>query len=145
MLRWHWLRVGLAQLQELERTFLIIGAALVSGSFFAGGNYGYRGIYLLFALPGVLAMSRTTDSKHLRLVAIVAYGLIIALMWAGLVTWSESLSYQWGLVRLISWLGAQIIWWLVATLFLAIVVGCCLNWLEVAVERPLLRWRQGKE
>ena len=54
MVRWRDFRIALARLPEPEKIFLLIGAALIGGCFFAGTNIGYRGIHLLFTLPGFL-------------------------------------------------------------------------------------------
>ena len=57
MVRWRKFRIALAALPDPELIFLLIGAALIVGCFFAGSHIGYRGILLLFTLPGLLAMA----------------------------------------------------------------------------------------
>jgi hypothetical protein len=118
--------------------FLLIGAALIGGCFFTVSSNGYRGIHLLFMLPGLLAMAREADDMCARRVAVQAYVLVVALTWAGFFMWE-------GLFRqiLASWIGnaastalvrflrllSQIAWWQVATVSILILIGCCSNWL----------------
>ena len=54
MVRWRDLLIAVTRLPDPEKTFLLIGAALIIGCFFAGSSSGYRGIHLLFTLPGTL-------------------------------------------------------------------------------------------
>ena len=44
-------------LSPAEDSFLIAGAVLITGCFFAGQNIGYRGIFLLPLFPGLFALS----------------------------------------------------------------------------------------
>jgi hypothetical protein len=144
MVRWCDFRMALARLPKPERIFLLIGAALIGGCFFAGSNIGYRGIHLLFTLPGVLAIARVGGNVGVRRVAVQTYVLVVTLTWVGFFIWK-------GLFRagsiysiLASWIGeaastaamrflwllSQIAWWQVATVFVAILIGCGTNWLE---------------
>src|SRR5262249_44581977 len=56
MVHWRNFRAALARLPEPEKIFLLIGAALIGGCFFAGSSNGYRGIYLPFPLPALLPL-----------------------------------------------------------------------------------------
>jgi hypothetical protein len=151
MVSWRNFRVALARLPEPEKMFLVIGAALIAGCFFILSSNGYRAIHLLFTLPGLLAMAHMAVDMRVRKVAVQAYVLVIALTWADFFNW-EGLFRQ----TLASWIGddastavvrflrllSQIAWWQVATLFIAILIGCCSNWLEVVPEwRRSLRGR----
>ena len=100
MVRWRDLQIALTRLPDAERTFLLIGAALISGCFFAGSNFGYRGIHLLFTLPGLLAMARMQGDMRVRRVAVQGCMLVLTLTWVGFFTWN-------GLFRqiLASWIG----------------------------------------
>ena len=140
-------RIALARLPEQEKIFLLIGAALVGGCFFAGSNIGYRGIHLLFTLPGLLAMARMEADMRVRRVALQGCALVVALTWAGFFTWYGLFpkTLEWiGKVpgaRLVQflWCISQIAWWLVATLFIAVLIGCCSNWFEAVPEWRRLR------
>jgi hypothetical protein len=143
MVRWCDFRIALARLPEPEKMFLLIGAALIGGCFFAGTNNGYRGIHLLFTLPGLLAMARMEGDMHVRRVAAQGCVLVVALTWAGffmqegpfrqilLALWIGKFASAAVVGSL--WLLSQIAWWLVATLFIAILIGCCSTWLEAAM------------
>jgi hypothetical protein len=69
VVRWRSFCVALARLPKPEKMFLLIGAALISGCFFAGSSVGYRGIHLLFTLPGLAALARTEGDLCVRRVA----------------------------------------------------------------------------
>jgi hypothetical protein len=138
---WRDFRIALARLPKPEKVFLLIGAALIGGCFFAGSSVGYRGIHLLLTLPGLFALARIEGHQRVRRVAAHGCVLVVALTWVGFFTWH-------GPFRQIleSWIGgsfwilSQIAWWPVATLFIAILIGCCANWFETVPEwRRLLR------
>jgi hypothetical protein len=147
MVRWHDFRIALARLPDPEKIFLLIGAALIGGCFFTGSSNGYRGIHLLFTLPGLLAMARMKGATmNVRQLAVQQCVLVVALAWAGFFT-------SYGTFRMIleSWIGSvpagrlmrflwffnQIVWWEVATLFIAILIGLCFNQLAAVPE-----WRR---
>jgi hypothetical protein len=83
------------------------------------------------------------DDMGVRKTAVVGSALVIALTWAGFFTW-EGLFPQ----VLSSWIGevpgatvvrllrllSQVAWWQVVTLFVAILIGSCSNWLEGVLE-----------
>jgi hypothetical protein len=130
LVHWHDFRSALAHLPKPEKMFLLIGAALIAGCFFTGSIYGFRGIHLLFTLPGLVAMAHMGNDMGVRKVAVQAYVLVIMLMWA---PFFISVLRQILPVRIV-WLLIQIAWWQVATLFIAILIGCCSNWLETVPE-----------
>jgi hypothetical protein len=63
-----------------DAMFLVTGAALIAGCFFAGQSVDYRGIHLIFVVPG-LAMRRAAVT---RAPLIQVLKTIIFLMWADL-------------------------------------------------------------
>jgi hypothetical protein len=140
--RWRDLRSALTRLPESEKTFLLIGAALISGCFFAGTNIGYRGIHLLFTLPGLLAMARMEDDIRVRRMAVQGCVFVVALTWAGFfmleglfrpILASGIGKFPSAAVVGLLWLLSQIAWWLVVTLFIAILIGCCSTWLGAVI------------
>jgi len=148
IVRWSNFRFALARLPEPEKIYLVIGATLIGGCFFAGSSIGYRGIHLLFALPGLLAMARMKDDLRVRRAAKLGCVLVVALTWVGFFTWqagsAEALFPQ-ILTALIGntfgirlthflWFLSEIAWWQIVTLFVAIVIGCCSNWFEALPE-----------
>jgi hypothetical protein len=126
-------RLALARLPKPEKMFLLIGAALISGCFLTGSNVGYRGIHLLFTLPGLLAMARIEGDLRVRRVAAHGCALVVALTWVGVFTWNgpfRRILASWiGQVSSADavqflWILSQIAWWQVVTLFIAILIGC---------------------
>jgi hypothetical protein len=146
MVHWRDFRVALARLSDPEKIFLLIGAALIGGCFFSGSSVGYRGIYLLFTLPGLLAVARMEGDVSVRQLAVQECVLVVALAWAGFFTWSGSFGQILGsligsvpagkLVRFL-WLLSQIAWWEVATLFIAILTSLCFDRLALRIG-PLI-------
>jgi hypothetical protein len=147
--RWRHFAIALARLPEPEKIFLLIGAALIGGCFFTGTSIGYRGIHLLFTLPGLVAMARMEGEMRVRRMAVQGCLIVVALTWAGFFTWQglfPQILESWigplgaKFVHHFLWLLSEIAWWQVATLFIAILIGCCSNWLNAAPEwRRLLR------
>jgi hypothetical protein len=146
VVRWRGFRIALARLPGPEKIFLLVGAALIGGCFFAGSNIGYRGIHLLFAVPGLLAMARTEGDMNVRRLAAQECVLVVALTWALFFTrngaFTDILASWIGQVPgahvvHFLWLLSQIVWWQVATFFIAILIGSYSDWLEVVG----LEWR----
>jgi hypothetical protein len=54
---------ALGTLAERERVFLLGGAALILFCFFASQNIAYRSVFLLFTLPGLLALRKFTPGR----------------------------------------------------------------------------------
>jgi hypothetical protein len=148
MVRWRDFRIALARLPDPDKIFLLIGAALIGGCFFAGPNFGYRGIYLLFTLPGLLAIALMKGDLRVRQVAVQECVLVIALTWVGFFTWHEPFQQvlaAWigntPATRLVHflWLLSEIARWQVATLFVVILISCCFDWFVAAAGWHRLR------
>jgi hypothetical protein len=140
MVRWRDLRVALARLPEPEKIFLLIGAALIGGCFLFASNVGYRGIHLLFTLPGLLAIARMKRDMRVRQAAVQGCVLVVALTWVGfpiVESWIGQVASAY-VVRFL-WVLSEIAWWQVITLFIAILIGCCANWFEAVPEWRCLR------
>ena len=75
------LRLALSKLTAHESMFLALGSVLIVGCFFAGQNVGYRGIFLLLVLPGLLAVARIAAGESTRAAAKVTSVLVVLLMW----------------------------------------------------------------
>src|SRR5262249_60604487 len=87
MVRWRDFCVALGRLPEPEKMFLLIGATLICGSFLTGSNIGYRGIHLLFTLPGLLTMARTESDMRVQRVAVLGWGVVVARHMGGVLMW----------------------------------------------------------
>ena len=127
LLRLPGLPAAIAELSGLERTLMVIGSAVIAGCFFAGQSIGYRGVFLLLLLPGLLALSRSADSG-LRMLCLGSAIVIVLLMWGECLRLALGGGFWFWLLRELGW------WWSV-TVMLALVA----NFLR---ESPVLsgRW-----
>jgi hypothetical protein len=110
--------VALSELGEQEKVLLIMGAAVVTGCFFAGQSTGYRGIFFILILPGLLALARRTDEDKAGRFARNTAGLILFVMW------SEALRHLifaggpiavpgsgWYIIGAAFWIARELVWW----------------------------------
>ncbi len=110
-----------------HRGFLIIGAALICGCFFAGQSVGYRGVHLLFALPGVIALAGVSAPRSARLVFWLTVGAMLFVMWRltlqGLVAHlSGGTEFPLGgsTPAYLFWIAHELAWWWIVSVLLAI-------------------------
>ena len=140
------LRCTEARLSTRQLDFLVAGAALISGCFFASQSVIYRGIYLLLALPGLAELSRQMPTRSGRRLFDSAGIAIVFVLWtpfldqclrlAGL---AARLPYIGAAARLavlyhynnydnfprsapgyVLWLAGEVAWWWIITLLLAV-------------------------
>jgi hypothetical protein len=98
-----WLARGvrLHTLTEAERTYLLVGSALLVSCFVLAQNVSYRATHLLFVLPALVVSCRG------------AAWLVVLLMWSsGL----RRLIYGTGALPFGIWLAHELAWWAVITL-----------------------------
>jgi hypothetical protein len=123
------LRPALASLTRPERVFLVIGSAVIAGCFFAGQSIGYRGVYFLLVMPGLLAISRTSGAD-IRKISLGTSVVIVALMWGECFRlalyrvlehpgFPEALAAQLGLLL---WLCRELGWWWTVSVMLTVLV-----------------------
>lgn len=104
-----------ARLPEPERVFLAIGCLLIVGCFFAGQSIAYRGVHLLFVLPALNALARTTPNAAGRRLFAATRAITLFLMWReafhhfALAIVPAALPVWW-LAKEFAW------WWLIAVL-----------------------------
>jgi hypothetical protein len=141
-------RLAIAALPAREMDFLVIGAVLITGCFFAGQNVGYRGILLLFALPGVLALAHSASDRRTRAVFRCTAGALIFVMWW--MTFPQAIVYfgkafsiphqRQVLTYCVAWIVQEIAWWWLVTVFLAVVfrfaIGSAVGQAVFAALRP---------
>lgn len=109
------LRVSCRRLPPPEAIFLEIGAWLTVGCFLAGQSIGYRGIILLFALPGLWSLAQAPGSGFQRALFRTAIGLVLFLMWGEFFRHLvDNLAPAPG--PFLFWLGRELAWWAVVTL-----------------------------
>jgi hypothetical protein len=121
------LRPMLAQIGDGERIFLVVGSALIAGCFLAGQSIGYRGIFLLFALPGLLAIARVATDSFLRGLCRATAIVLVLLMWEeclriGLASILAQLAVPPLfdiLIKLAFWVARELAWWWMVSVMIA--------------------------
>lgn len=127
---------ALARLSTRQRNYLIVGAALLCGCFFAIQNVIYRGIFVLLVLPGLMALSgQMTSRLGRRLFGAVCMAVPFAL-WKrffdmGITAashWSEGpfygvdpyVAFPGLTLHYLLWIANELIWWGLIVLLLAV-------------------------
>jgi hypothetical protein len=113
---------GLAALEGSRRRFLIAGALLFCGCFLSKPSIGYRGIILLPALPGMLAMAAGS-----RLLRAGAVAMVLA-MWnfVPMALFGPDGALAATLPFLAVWVMRELAWWFVFVILLAALLRFCL-------------------
>jgi hypothetical protein len=123
------LRRALASLTRPERVFLMMGSAVIAGCFFAGQSIGYRGVYFLLVMPGLLAISRSS-AADIRKLGLGTGVVIVALMWGECFRlalyraiehpgFPETLAGQ---LELLFWVCRELGWWWTVSVLLTVLV-----------------------
>jgi hypothetical protein len=108
-------RASCRRLPPAEAVFLVIGALLVAGCFLAVQNIGYRGIFLLFVLPGLWSLAQAAKDVFGRTLFRSAIGLILFLMWGEFFRHLvDNLAPAPG--PFLFWLTRELAWWVVVSL-----------------------------
>jgi hypothetical protein len=112
------------------KIFLVIGCALVAGCFFAGQSIDYRGIFFLFALPGLLGLSRAEPANGAAALARWTGPLVVALMWKSFLRVAleailhRSVPAAAGRVVLGAFWGCkEVLWWWCVAVMLAVLLA----------------------
>jgi hypothetical protein len=134
------LRAALSSLPPLERIFLVIGSAIIAGCFFAGQSIGYRGVYFLLAMPGLLAISHTS-SREVRNLSLGTGVVIVMLMWSECFRFAlyralersgapemlaSNLNFLFWLLRELGW------WWTISVMLIVLA--------DFLLDSPIARW-----
>jgi len=118
---------AVAQLTEAEQVFLLLGAVIMVGCFFAGQSFRYRAVFLLFVLPATTALWFGQYGRFTtRLFAITSI-CVVFVMWgyylARLVLLLADLLPGPGavgaLIKAAFWFVRELAWWWVITVLLA--------------------------
>jgi hypothetical protein len=118
------LRVALTEIPGLTHRLLLIGGALVAGCFFAGQNVGYRGVFLLLILPGILALTHAV-----RPIFTLTIAAMLCVLWE--LTTRHILADLFGgsyypvegsLLLYTVWVIQELSWWWLVTVLLAILI-----------------------
>jgi hypothetical protein len=121
------LRSAFSRVSDYERIFVVAGSTLIVGCFFAGQSIGYRGVFLLFILPGLLAIARVAPDFALRRLCRAAAIVLVLLMWEecfrlGLEAIFDHLHMPQFVdyVRIfIFWLARELAWWWIVSVMVA--------------------------
>lgn len=118
---------------EREKAYLLIGAILLTGCFFAGENISYRGIFLLLTIPGFLRLRGSAVTRGARRMIGAALLAILGLLWeqriglalnhvlgGSLGPGDPSLAE--GLVGAVYWVCRELVWWALISFFVAIIM-----------------------
>jgi hypothetical protein len=135
------LSTALASLNGLERITLVIGSAVIGGCFFAGQSIGYRGVFLLLVLPGLLAISHRPASRDLRALGLGTSVVIVMLMWGECLRLALYRALELpgvpaivaGQLKVSFWLIRELGWWWTVTVMLTMLV-------DFLWGSPVLRW-----
>ncbi|HEV2549647.1 MAG TPA: hypothetical protein VGU20_20185 [Stellaceae bacterium] len=136
---------ALAALPARANFFLVSGAALIAGCFFAGQSVNYRGIHLLFVLPAFLTLSDNLRTGHGRLRFQQAGIIVVLLMWGDSIRyWLDELGFE--VVRIVIWFVRELFWWhvvgvLVGALLCSATVSPLAQEVSAKYRKLTLRWR----
>jgi hypothetical protein len=141
-------RDSLASLARAERIFLVIGSAVIAGCFFAGQSIGYRGVFFLLVIPGLLAIARASGPE-VRKLSLGTSAVIVALMWSECFRLAlyRALEYEniseiiAGQAKFLFWFFRELGWWWTISVMLTVLV----DFLQRSPVTLWLssRWRHG--
>jgi hypothetical protein len=123
-------RDRLAAMPAGDQNFLVLGCVTLSGCFIAGYSNAYRAILLLLALPGLIELGASAESRWLRW----APALVLYSMWAmpvqHIIQVTANFAGQptvgrWLLI--VDWTAHEIAWWWLVGLCVAILLQFVVN------------------
>lgn len=139
-------RTGLAGLPARESGALVAGAALLCGCFFTGQSLGYRGVFLLLVLPGLLSLSRTLPDRSGRGLMLGTCAAIVFVMWVLVIQTcivaigaGVGIDAATSVARLVHWLVHEAAWWSIIAVLLSVLLSFVLNsplWGAVRAAAP---------
>jgi hypothetical protein len=122
------LTATLATMRRREAGFLVAGAALVCGCFFAGQSMDYRTIMFIPALPGLLWLRDAQPNRAWAALFMAACLAIVSMMWIFPIQQVIATEFgPYGAVAFLHWLLNQLLWWFVVTILLAVLLSFALN------------------
>lgn len=113
---------------------LVAGAAVIVGCFVTGRSIGYRGIFLIPSVPGLLTLARTLPSAAARRCVLGTCLAIVFVMWAltlqgvmysmGLI-WGHTLDN--GAAGIVLFVFKEMAWWWIVATLMTVLIGFTLN------------------
>jgi len=142
--RWR-LQDALSEMPPRHAAFFVVGAAIICGCFFVGQSVVYRGVHLLLAVPGLLALSHDLPNPRARTIFRVISLAVVYVQWALFLQWlikAEGLGdvreggsiFGYG-----EWLCNEVAWWSIATGLLSVLVTFVFSSEQWAVLSRVLR------
>jgi len=119
---------AIARLRESDAVWLLTGCLVMGGCYLLGQSVGYRGIYLLIVLSGLLALRRQCDAPATRPRLTRAVLAILPLMWMeGIRLWGAMAVRRLGAPEVLRnltdvglWLVRELLWLDLASVLLAV-------------------------
>jgi hypothetical protein len=118
-----------ARLPEVESVWLVIGCLVMGGCYLLIQSVGYRGVYLLPALSGLLALRQFTDDSPLRNELGRVTIAVVAIMWMeGVRLWAGALALTLGgspapRIELTVWIIREVLWLYLARVMVAVLIS----------------------
>lgn len=134
LIRRQKLGLCVAQMPQLDANFLVAGTLLICGCFFVGQSVGYRGIFLLLVLPGLLHLSQSLPQRQARLLMVGVCVALLSAMWLlteqfFIFALPEPLKF----VRAVFWFIHELTWWWMVATLLAVLFS-------FPLATPLFDW-----
>lgn len=128
-------RQAMTEATPWESMLFLIGSILITGCFFAGQSTGYRGIFLLFVLPGLFALSHNETDRSVRSLGGFTSALVIFLMWSEFFRTNLPRVMQWldvsktaeAAVLFALWFLRELAWWWLISVMLAVITDFLLR------------------
>jgi Glycosyltransferase family 87 len=118
---------GLSEIPDRAYRFLLTGATLVVGCFFAGQSIGYRGVLLLLILPGILALRHVPAQRGFGWVVSTTIAALLCVLWAFTtrhvvadIFGGSYFPVEGSLAVYLAWLVQELAWWWLIVILLAV-------------------------
>jgi len=141
------LQNALLGLKEREKILLMLGAGMLVGCFFAGQSIGYRGIFFLLILPGLLTLARRTLGDEASSFCRATVWLILFVMWSDALRHAIFAAQPLELpgrdiIAASFWLAREIIWWRIIGVLGGILLCFVLTspvWCGISSDQPTIK------
>ena len=138
-----------ASIDRVARTdtvWLVTGCLTMGACYLLGQNVGYRGIYLLIVLSGLLALCRACEAGRLRSYLVISTIIVVPIMWMeGARGWVALLLKDSPLpVKAVSacllWITRELLWLNLECVLLAVVIAYAMQSATGNAVRSRLGW-----
>jgi hypothetical protein len=116
-------------LSSRDQVYLVVGSVLIAACFFASANIGYRGIFFLFVLSGMVSLAR--QSRGLRMILYPTIACIVVILWGEFLARVAQSVFNganvppddWSFPRWGLWFAGQLTWWWTVSVLLGVVLA----------------------